>query len=280
MLCSNARPRSAWSLYWIRNYVYKGWSLKWQHHNWCVPSGEQGHRDLWETLLHLREAAGTRVKVVCTPSHVNTEGNDEPMRWPRWAETLTQTTKNENRRTHSQRAVCAQDWGLQPMALEVSSSEWASVAGSQSGEGVGLEDLSSDSSQSSWREGVEFDEEATYSMGISGTQVLRAQGSDSQRARGGWAESDSGTESSTDMGDTCRHKKCRLARCGLITVHWFTTLLYNTESIVWSWPTRTNSCVRLMAHCQTHNGVVEVPAAHHWSKQNIPAGNQGTLSTL
>ena len=59
-------------------YVYKGitlWSPKWRRHNWCTPSGEVEHRDLWETILWERERAGDEFQLHWVPSHLGMEGN-------------------------------------------------------------------------------------------------------------------------------------------------------------------------------------------------------------
>ena len=48
-------------------YVYKGitqWSPRWHRHGWRVKSQEVGHRDLWEAIFCLRQAAGALLKFV------------------------------------------------------------------------------------------------------------------------------------------------------------------------------------------------------------------------
>uniref|UniRef100_A0A7S4CXH6 ribonuclease H n=1 Tax=Eutreptiella gymnastica TaxID=73025 RepID=A0A7S4CXH6_9EUGL len=59
-------------------YVYMGivdWSPKWRCHGWRTPSGEVGHRDLWEQILWEQERAGAGLQVRWVPSHLGVEGN-------------------------------------------------------------------------------------------------------------------------------------------------------------------------------------------------------------
>ena len=52
-----------------------GRAQKWRQHGRVSKKGPIQHRDLWEALLGLTEAAGTQVKWLHTPSHIDIPGN-------------------------------------------------------------------------------------------------------------------------------------------------------------------------------------------------------------
>ena len=52
-----------------------GWAQKWRRHGWTNAKGPIQHKDLWDTLLTLTEAAGPLVKWLHTPSHIDIPGN-------------------------------------------------------------------------------------------------------------------------------------------------------------------------------------------------------------
>ena len=107
--------------------MYKGiteWSVKWARHGWQVRGRETGHRDLWQELWDLRQAAALQVQLIWTPSHVNVKGNDE-------ADALAEEGRGQhphNKRRHQQEPA----WvalGLSFMRLAVSLSSASSTGG-------------------------------------------------------------------------------------------------------------------------------------------------------
>ena len=96
--------------------VFKG-LVKWERHGWRSRGKEIRHRDLWQEIWQLRQAAGSHMVVLWMPSHLNVKGNDEV---DALAEAGCAQHPHNKRRRQEEPAWSA--LGLSPMRSEVSSS--------------------------------------------------------------------------------------------------------------------------------------------------------------
>ena len=95
-------------------YVYKGiidWSHKWRRHGWKTASGEVGHRDLWETILQLREK-GVGIYDWSGPCPMCVCRMNTPTSWRRLPDCNTQTIRDVGQ------SQSARHWGSTPWTRE------------------------------------------------------------------------------------------------------------------------------------------------------------------